>query len=273
VTQHMSEQWSQPIVLLNRAGAGGNIGAETVARAVPDGYTLLVGSTALAISPSLYKNMSYDPLKDLAPITQLVVTPNLLVVHPAVPAHSVRELIALAKARPGKLRSASAGAGSSNHLALLLFNSLAGVEIAHIPYKGAAPAVTDVLGGHVEMTFVPIPAALPLVQAGKLRALGISTARRSSALPEVPTIAEAGVAGYEAGSWTALLAPAATPRPIVNRIHAAAADSLRSPAVKEVLAKMGAEPVGNTPDEFSRILREETVKWGKVIQAAGGKLD
>jgi tripartite-type tricarboxylate transporter receptor subunit TctC len=194
-------------------------------------------------------------------------------VHPAVPAHSVRELVALAKARPGKLRSASAGAGSSNHLALLLFNSMAGVDIAHIPYKGAAPAVTDVLGGHVEMTFVPIPAALPLVQAGKLRALAVSTARRSVALPEAPTIAEAGVPGYEAGSWTALFAPAATPRSIINKIHATAAESLQSPGVKDILVKTGAEPVGNAPDDFSQIVRAEVTKWGKVIQAAGGKLD
>jgi len=269
LAQRMSESWGQPVVVVNRAGAGGNIGAESVARAAPDGHTLLIGSTALAISPSLYKKLGYDVLKDLAPVTHLVTTPNLLVVHPSVPARSVRELVALAKRQPGALKSASAGAGSSNHLALVLFNSLAGVQVTHIPYKGAAPAVADVVGGHVEMTFVPIPAAVSLVQAGKLRALAVSTLKRSTALPDVPTIAESGIPGYESSSWTVLMAPGSTPRPLIMRIHAAAIESLRAPQVRDVLAKTGSEPVGSSPEDLAKLLRDEMAKWGKVMKAAG----
>lgn len=271
LAQRMSEIWSQPVVVLNRPGAGGNIGSEFVVRASPDGYTLLVGTTALAISPAIYPKLNYDALKDLAPITQLIVTPNVLAVHPSVPAKSVRELVALAKSKPGLLKSASAGTGSSNHMALVLFNMTAGVNIAHIPYKGAAPAVSDLVGGHVDMTFVPIIGAVQLVQAGKLRALAVTTAGRSSVLPLVPTVSEAGVAGYEASSWTALLGPAATPRAVIGRIHSTAVDSLRFPHVKEVLARTGAELVGNTPDEFAQVLRQEISKWGKVAKAAGEK--
>jgi tripartite-type tricarboxylate transporter receptor subunit TctC len=269
LAQRMSELWAQPVVIVNRAGAGGNIGAESVAHAAPDGYNLLIGSTALAISPSLYRKLGYDVLKDLAPVSHLVTTPNLLVVHPSVPARSVRELVALAKRKPGVLKSASAGAGSSNHLALVLFNSLAGVRVEHIPYKGAAPAVADVVGGHVEMTFVPIPAAVSLVQAGKLRALAVSTIRRSTVLPDVPTIAESGIPGYESSSWTVLMAPGGTPRSLVMRVHAAGIESLNAPQVRDVLAKTGAEPVGSSPEDVAKLLRDEMVKWGKVMKAAG----
>jgi tripartite-type tricarboxylate transporter receptor subunit TctC len=265
----MSQQWGQPVVYLNRAGAGTTIGAASVAHAAPDGYTLFVGSAALTISPSLYKELSYDLLKDLAPITQLAEQPNLLVVHPSVPAQSVQELVALAKANPGKLKSASAGVGSSDHVALVLFNSLAGVDIKHVPYKGGAPAVADLLGGHVDMDFQPITTMLPLVQAGKLRVLAVTTARRSSALPQVPPLAEMGLPGYAVGSWTGLLAPAGTPRPIIDKIHAAAVESLRSPAVKQAFANAGVDAVTNTPEEFSQILREELAKWGKVLQTIG----
>lgn len=269
VGKRMSETLRQPVVVLNRAGAGGNIGAESVARAASDGYTLLIGSTALAISPALYAKLSYDVAKDFAPISQLVVTPNVLVVQPSVPVKSVKELVALAKAKPGQLRSASAGNGSSNHLALVLFNALAGVDIVHVPYKGASPAVTDVVAGHVDMTFVPTPAAVPFIESRRLRALAVTTAKRSAILPNIPTVAESGVAGYEASSWTALLAPAATPQAVIRRIHESIVESLGSAAVKEVLTKSGAEPIGNTPEEFASILRAETAKWGKVIKAAG----
>ena len=271
VAQQMSEIWKQPVVVANRPGAGGNIGAEAVARAVPDGYTLLMGTTALASSPALYANLAYDPTRDLAPVSLVVTMTNVLIVHPALPAHSVKELLALAQARPGTLTSASAGVGSSNHLALVLFNMMTGANIAHIPYKGAAPAVADVMGGHVAMTFVPIAAAVPPVKAGRLRALGVTGATRSAALPGVPTIDEAGVAGYEATSWNALLAPAATPRDIVFKIHGALVESLRTAKVREILVSSGAEAVGNSPDEFARFLREEIAKWGKVIRAAGIK--
>ncbi len=268
VAQQMSEQWKQPVVVVNRPGAGGNIGAEAVARAAPDGYTLLMGTTALASSPALYTKLSYDLTRDLAPVSLVVTMSNVLVVHPTLPARSVRELLALAKARPGTLNSASAGVGSSNHLALVLFNTMTGAGILHIPYKGAAPAVADVMGGHVAMTFVPIAAAVAPVKAARLRALGITGAARAPALPDVPTISEAGVAGYEATSWNALLAPGATPRELAQKIQSSLAESLRAPKVKEILVSAGADAAGSTPDELAAFLRSEMVKWGKVVKAA-----
>jgi len=271
VGQSMSQIWGQPIVYLNRAGAGTTIGASSVAHAAPDGYTLLFGSAALTISPSLYKDLNYDLLKDLAPITQLAEQPNILVVHPSVPAISVPELIALAKANPGKLKAASAGVGSSNHLALMLFNSMAGVDIKHIPYKGGAQTTTDLLGGHVDIGFDPITTILPIIQAGKLRALGVTTASRSNALPDVPTIAEMGLRGYEVGSWSGLLAPARTPRPIIDKIRAVAVESLTTPSAKQAYASAGINAVNNTPEEFSKILHGELVKWSKLFQEIGLK--
>jgi len=273
LTQRMSELWKQPVVVLNRAGAGGNIGSESVAKSAPDGYTLLFGTTSLTIGPSLYAKLGYDVLKDFSPITQASIAPNLLVVHPSVPARSVKELLALARAKPGQLISASAGVGTSNHLSLLLFTSLAKVDIAHVPYKGAAPAVVDTVGGHAHMTFAPAPATLSLVQANRLRALGVTTPQRSSLLPDVPTIAESGVSGYDLTSWVGFLAPSATPRTVITRIHATVLESLRTPAVKDVLLKSGAEPLGNTPEEFAEALRRELPKWNKVIKAAGVKIE
>jgi tripartite-type tricarboxylate transporter receptor subunit TctC len=273
VAQRMSETWSQPIVIFNRLGADGRIGTEFVVRAPADGYTVLVGTTALAIGPAVGAKTNYDALKDLAPVSQLVVTPNVLVVHPSMPAKSVRELIALAKARPGALNSASGGTATSNHLALVLFNSMAGVKIAHIPYKGAGPASTDTAGGHVDMTFSPIVAALQLVQASRLRAIAVTTTARATALPNVPTISESGLPGYEASSWVGMFVPAATPRAVVNKIHAAAVEGLRTPHVKNVLAKFSADPIGNTPDEFGKGFRQEIVKWSKVTKASGEKFD
>jgi len=269
LAQQLSSMWKQPVIVSNRPGAGGNIGAEAVVRAAADGHTLLMGTTAIASSPALYAGLSYDVIRDLAPVSLVVRMPNVLVVHPSVPVRTVKELIALARAHPGTLNSASAGAGSSNHLALVLFTTLAGVQIVHIPYKGAAPAVTDVVGGHVTMTFVPVAAAVAPVRAQRLRPLGSTGATRSPALPEVPTISEAGVAGYEAISWNALFAPAATPRDVVLRIQDALAASLRSPKVQETLTGVGAEPVGNAPDEFARFLRAEIVKWSEVVRRAG----
>lgn len=271
VAQQMSELWKEPVVVANRPGAGGNIGAEAVAHALPDGYTLLMGTTALASSPALYSKLAYDLTRDLAPVSLVVTMSNVLVVHPALPARSVRELIALAKARPGLLNSASAGVGSSNHLALVLFNTMTGAGIAHIPYKGAAPAVADVMGGHVAMTFVPIAAAVAPVKSARLRALGITGSTRSPTLPGIPTINEAGVAGYEATSWNALLAPGATPRDLILKIQATLADSLRAPRVKEILVSAGADAAGGTPDELGAFLRSEMVKWARVVKAAGIK--
>ncbi len=269
IAQQMSDAWKQPVVVANRPGAGGNIGAEAVARAAADGYTLLMGTTALASSPALYSKLGYDLLRDLAPVSLVVTMSNVLVVHPTLPARTVRELVALAKARPGLLNSASAGVGSSNHLALVLFNTLTGAGIAHIPYKGAAPAVADAMGGHVAMTFVPIAAAVAPVKSGRLRALGITGAARSPALPEIPTVNEAGVAGYEATSWNALLAPGTTPRETVLKINAALVESMRAAKVRDILVAAGADAAGSSPDELADFLRTEMVKWGKVVKAAG----
>ena len=273
LAQRMSELWKQPVVILNRAGAGGNIGAESVARGASDGHTLLVGTTSLTIGPSLYAKLGYDVLKDFAPVSQATLAPNLLVVHPSVPARSVKELIVLAKSKPGQLISASAGTGTSNHLSLVLFTSLAGVDISHVPYKGAAPAVVDTVGGHAHMTFAPAPASLALVQANRLRVLGVTTDRRFSGLPDVPTIAEGGISGYELTSWVGLLAPSATPPAVIARIHATIVESLRTPALRELLVKSGAEPLGNTPEEFAEALKRELPKWAKVIKAAGIKVE
>jgi tripartite-type tricarboxylate transporter receptor subunit TctC len=271
LAQQMSELWKQPVVVSNRPGASGNIGAEQVVRAPPDGYTLLMGTTALASSPAVYPKLGYDLMKDLAPVSLVVTMMNVLVIHPSIPARSVKELLALARAQPGTLTSASAGVGSSNHLALVLFNMLSGANVRHVPYKGAAPAVADVMGGHVAMTFVPIAAALPPVRASKLRALGVTAARRSSELPNVPTIAESGVAGYEAAGWNALLAPRATPHDIVAKVNGAVVESLNAPRVREILVSSGAEAAAGPPEALARFLEREVAKWGKVVRAAGIK--
>jgi tripartite-type tricarboxylate transporter receptor subunit TctC len=269
IAQHMSDAWKQPVIVSNRPGASGNIGAEAVARAAPDGHTLLMGTTALAGSPAIYPKLGYDLQRDLAPVALAVTMMNVLVIHPSLPAKSVGDLLALAKAKPGTLTSASAGVGSSNHLALVLFNMMSGVNIGHIPYKGAAPAVADTMGGHVAMTFAPIAAALPPVRSGRLRAIGVTAARRSHELPDVPTIDEAGVRGYEAAGWNALLAPKATSREIIMKVNVAVADSLRSAKVREILRASGAEAGGGSPEALGRFIQSEMGKWGKVVRAAG----
>jgi tripartite-type tricarboxylate transporter receptor subunit TctC len=271
LAQQMSERWKQPVIVQNRPGASGNIGAEQVVRAPPDGYTLLMGTTAISSSPAVYSTLSYDVTRDLAPVSLVVTMPNVLVVHPSIPAHSVKELLALARARPGTLNSASAGVGSSNHLALVLFNMMSGADIGHVPYKGAAPAVADVMGGHVAMTFVPIAAALPPVRAQKLRALAVTAGKRSPELPEVPTIAESGIAGYEAAGWNALFAPRATPREIVATVNATVRESLAAPKVREILVSSGALAAAGSPEDLAAFLKEEIVKWAKVVRAAGIK--
>ena len=269
VAEHMSATWKQNVLVANRPGASGNIGTEAVTRAAPDGYTLLYGTTALSSSPSVYAKLGYNVLTDLAPVGLVVIQANVLVVHPSLPAKSVKELIALDRSHPKTLNSASAGVGSSNHLALVLFNMLSAAEVGHVPYKGAAPAVAETMGGHVHMTFAPVAAAVPPVQSGKLRALGISSLKRSKALPNVPTIDEAGVPGYEAGGWNAMLAPAGTPRDIVLKINRAVHAALDSPRAQELLAKSGAEQATGTPEEFGRFLKSEVEKWGEVVKAAG----
>jgi tripartite-type tricarboxylate transporter receptor subunit TctC len=269
VAEHMTAAWKQNVIVANRPGASGNIGTEAVVRAAPDGYTMLYGTTALSSSPAVYPKLGYNVLTDLAPVSLIVNQANVLVTHPSLPAKTIKDLIALDRAHPGTLNSASAGVGSSNHLALVLFNMLSGAKIGHVPYKGAAPAVADTMGGHVHMTFAPVAAAVPPVESGKLRALGISSLKRSKALPDVPTINEAGVAGYEAGGWNAMLAPAGTPRDIVMKINQAIHAALDSPRTQDLLVRSGTEPAAGTPEEFARFLKAEVAKWGKVVKAAG----
>lgn len=271
VSQHMSAQWGEPIVVVNRSGASGNIGSEAVAHAPPDGYTLLVGSTALAISPAIYRKLGYDVRKDLAPVSQLVAAPNVLVVHPIIPPKSVRALVALAKAKPGFLNAASAGAGTSAHLSLVLFTSMAKVHIVHVPYKGAAPAMAAVASGEVDMGLLPISAVVPLIQAKRLRALGVTTRTRSAALPDVPTISEAGIKGYEAASWSGMLAPAGTPRAVIDKLNAGVVAALKDARVRATLSRSGAEIIGSSPDAFARHIETELEKWEKAARSAGIK--
>ncbi len=273
VAQQMGELWKQPVIVSNRPGASGNIGVEAAVRAAPDGYTLLIGTTALSSSVTLFPKLPFDPQRDLAPVSLVVTMPNVLVVHPSLPAKSIKELLALAKAHPKTLNSGSAGVGSSNHLALVLFNMLSNAGIGHVPYKGAAPAVADVMGGHVSMTFAPIAAVVPMIKAGRLRALGVTAAARTALFPEIPTIAEGGVAGYDAAGWNGLFLPRAASRELVMRINATLKDSLSSPRLKDVLVKAGADAVGNTPEEFAKFFQSEIVKWSKVVTTAGIKAD
>ena len=271
VAQQMGELWKQPVIVSNRPGAIGNIGVEAAVRAAPDGYTLLIGTTALSSSPALFPKLPFDPVRDLAPVSLVVTMPNVLVVHPSLPARSIKQLLALAKAQPGVLNSGSAGVGSSNHLALVLFNMLSHAGISHVPYKGAAPAVADVMGGHVSMTFAPIAAVVPMIKAQRLRALGVTAAARTAIFPEIPTIAEGGVAGYDAAGWNGLFLPRSAPRELVMRVNATLKESLSAPRLKDVLVNAGADAVGNTPEEFARFFQSEIVKWGKVVKSAGIK--
>jgi tripartite-type tricarboxylate transporter receptor subunit TctC len=274
VGERLTASLGQQVVVDNRPGAGGNIGSDIVARAEPDGYTILMGAVGThAINPSLYPKMPYDPVKDFAPVTLVASVPNVLVVNPEVPANSVQELIDLAKAKPGELNFASSGNGTSIHLSGELFKAMTGTDIVHVPYKGSGPAVTDLLGGQVQMMFDNMPSSLPHVKAGKLRALGVTSAKRSPALPEVPTIAEAGVPGYDATSWFGILAPAGTPEPVVTRLQGAIVQALGEPEMRQRMADLGAEPVGDTPAEFGQFITAELAKWAKVVNDAGVKLE
>ena len=269
----LGEALGQPIVIDNRPGAAGSIGVELVVKSAPDGYTLLMGFPGLATYPSLYTKLAYDPEKDLAPVSLVGTVPNLLVLHPSVPANSVKQLIALARAKPGQLNYASPGKGTSLHLAAELFKALAKIDLVHIAYKGGAPAVADLMGGHVDLMFDVLPSSMPYVKAGKLKAIGITVNQRSPLLPEVPTVAESGLPGYQAITWNGLLAPAATPKEITGKLAGAIAQVLRTPEMKERFAGIGTEPWSNTPEQFGAFLREETAKWTTVIKRAGIKLD
>jgi tripartite-type tricarboxylate transporter receptor subunit TctC len=272
--QKLSEALGQQVIVDNRPGAGGNIGTELVAKSPPDGYTLLTdpGST-LTINPSLFAKLPFDSLKDFAPVTILAAVPNLLVVHPSLPVRNVKELIALAKAKPGQLNYASSGAGQSTHLSMELFKSMARVSMVHVAYKGSSPAITDLLGGHVLLMFDNMPSALPHAKAGKLRGIAVSTARRSPVTPDVPTVAESGLPGFEVSVWFAVLAPAATPREIVERLNGILVKALQSPDVRERLSSQGAEPIGDTPADFTAVMKRDLVKWAKVVKDANIKLD
>jgi len=264
----------KPVIVENNPGAGGGVGAVQTAKAAPDGYTIMGGTISThAINASLYKALPYDPVKDVAPITLIARVPNLLVVNPDVPAKNVRELIALMKANPGKYSFASSGNGTSQHLSGELFKSMAGVDMQHIPYKGSPPALQDVVSGQVTMTFDNITTAWPLAKAGKLRALAVTTARRSPIAPDVPTLAEAGLAGYEIGSWQGVFAPAGTPADIVKRLNVEIVKILRSPETVAKLAGLGLDPVGSDPKTFADFIASENVKWAKVVKASGAKLE
>ena len=274
VGQKLGEALKQPVIVENKPGAGGNIGADAVAKAKPDGYTLVMGTIGTqAINASLYAKMPYDAARDFAPITLVAIVPNMLVVHPSVAAKSVAELVQLAKSKPGELNFASSSTGGSPHLSGEMFKQMTGANIVHVPYKGSAPAVTDLLGGQVSMMFDNMPSVLPHVKAGKLRALGVTSARRSPAAPDIPTIAESGVPGYEVDSWFGILAPAGTPKEIVAKLNAEIVKILQRPEVRERLAEQGAVPVGDTPDQFAEHIRRETAKWARVVKASGAKVD
>jgi tripartite-type tricarboxylate transporter receptor subunit TctC len=269
IGQALSERLGQPVIIENRPGAAGNIAAEAAAKADPDGYTITMStSSTFATNPSLYKSLPFDVQTDFAPIALTAFIPNLLVVNPSVPASTVAELIVYLKANPDKVNFGSSGNGSSQHISAALFNSMAGVQMAHISYRGGAPAVNDLLGGQVQVIFAPLVEVLQQVRAGKLRALGITTAARSPLLPDVPTIAET-LAGYEVRLWNGLLAPAKTPPDIIERINRAAIDALRSSEVKAKLAEQGSEPVGNSPAEFKTFIASELVKWRRLVEVSG----
>ena len=271
VAQKLSDGLKQQVIVDNRAGAGGNLGAEIAAKAPPDGYTLFIGTPAHAINPSLYSKLAYDLLRDFAPVSLLTTGQYILVVHPSLPAKSVKELIALARARPGQLNYASAGTGNATHLAGELFTSLTGTKLVHVPYKGSGPALVDVVGGQVQLMFSNLTAALPHVKSGRLRALAVTGEQRSSALPQYPTMMEAGVPGYVVSSWFGMLAPAGTPPEIIARLNAEIAKAMRTPDMKERLAGEGAEPKSSTPEALGRLLQTEVAQWAKVIKGAGIK--
>ena len=264
----------QQVIVENRPGAGGNIGADFVAKSPADGYTLLLGFVGThAINASLYSKMPYDNVKDFEPVAQVATVTIVLVVHPSVPATSVKELVALAKAKPGQLTFGSPGNGTPQHLAGELFNTMAGVSMLHVPYKGAVPALTDLLGGRISMIFSSMPPALPHVRNGKIRALGVTSLERTPAAPDIPTIAESGLPGYVVDNWYGILAPRGTPKEIVAKLSAEIVKIMGLPDVKENLSAQGADPAGSTPEQFAAYIKDETAKWAKIVKFSGARVD
>ncbi len=269
IAQGLSERWGRQFVVENRAGASTMIGGEMAAKAPPDGYTLLMGVSTLAINPATFRKVPYEAMRDFAPVTQAVFVPNLMMVHPSVPAKTVKEMIAFAKARPGQILFASAGYGTNPHLSMELFASMAGIRMIHVPYKSSTPGIVDLIAGHVAIMAPNMLQSIPHVRAGRLRALGVTSAARAASAPGIPTVAEGGLPGYEAVQWYGLLAPAGTPREIIARLHAETVAILRAPDSAKRLAGDGAEVIAGTPEEFAAFIAAETVKWAKVVKAAG----
>ena len=272
IAERLSAGLGQPVVTENRGGAGGNVGAEAAAKSAPDGYTIVLVAPSLAISPTLYSKINYDPVKDFAPISLVATVPNVMITQPSMP-HSLQDFVSLAKAKPGALNFGSGGAGTSNHLAGELFNIVTGTKLVHIPYKGVNLAMQDVLAGNVHLVFIGIPAAAPHIKAGKLRALAIVAPQRSSALPDVPTVAEAGLRDFEVTTWYGVLAPAGTAKNVINRLNAELVKIMHSPELKERLAATGTDPLTSTPEEFAAYIKREIAKWGEVVRKAGVKAD
>ena len=270
VAQKLAELVGQPVIVENRPGAGGNIATEQVTRAAADGYTLLMGTIAvLAINPTLYGNLRFDPETDLAPVIQVVDATNVLALHPSVPANSVKELVALAKEKT--LLAGSSGIGATGHLAIELFNMLTGVKLVHVPYKGGGPAMGDLVGGQVNLVFATAASAVPHLKSGRIKGIAVTTAKRSALMPELPTVAEAGVAGFEANNWYGLVVPAKTPRAIIDRLNAEVTKVLNMPEVKTTLFNQGLDAAPGTPEQFGAYIKSERAKWAKVIKASGAK--
>jgi tripartite-type tricarboxylate transporter receptor subunit TctC len=273
LAERLAANLGQPVVTENRGGAGGNVGAEAAARAAPDGYSLVLVAPSLAISPTLYSKLNYDPVKDFAPIALVASVPNVMITHPSVPANNLQEFIALARSKPGGMNFGSGGSGTSNHLAGELLNLTAGIKLVHVPYKGVNLAMNGVLAGEVHLAFIGIPVPAPHIKAGRLRALAVLARERSPILPDVPTAEEAGLGNFDVTTWYGILAPAGTPRPIINRLNAELVKIMRNPEVTERLALMATDPLTSTPEELGAYLQAEIAKWGDVVRKAGLRAD